>query len=111
MCEGRLRQAWLLGKPRLRFQYFITPHLHIAINASTQDTYYTPFVIIQVNDCIKLNNERLKGNYAEFGVELKQRLGAAAEIDFENNSFTYEQFVKANNNESLTSYWYVVELN
>lgn len=43
----------------------------------------SPFVITKVNDCIKLNNERLKGNYAEFGVELKQRLTSAAEIDCE----------------------------
>lgn len=63
----------------------------------------SPFVIAQVNDCIKLNNERLKGNYAEFRVEVKQRRTSAAEIDCEHNSFTYEQFVRANNNESLTS--------
>lgn len=71
----------------------------------------SPSVIIQVNDCIKLNNERLKGNYAEFGVEVKQRLTSATEIDCKHNLFTYEQFVKANNNESLTSYCYVVGLN
>lgn len=68
--------ADVIVNPRSQFQYFISPHLHITINASTHDTYRSnsPFVITQVNDCIKLNNERLKGNYAEFGVEVKQRL-------------------------------------
>lgn len=56
---------------------------------------------MQANDCIKLNNERLKGNYAEFGVEVKQRLPSTgtAEIDCEHNSFTYGQFVQASDNE------------
>lgn len=57
------------------------------------------FVIIQANDCIKLNNERLKGNYAEFGVEVKQRFLSTAEIDCEHNSFTYGHFVQASGNE------------
>lgn len=86
-------QVDVIVKPCSQFQYFISPHLHITINASTHDTYRgnSPFVITQVNDCIKLNNERLKGNYAEFGVEVKQRI-TSAEIDCEHNSFTYEQF-------------------
>lgn len=71
----------------------------------------SPFIIIQVNDCIKLYNERLEGNYAEFGVEFKQRLTSATEIDCKHNLFTYEQFVIANNNESLTSYCCVIGLN